>query len=302
MSMARFRSPAIWLAVLLLVIATAPQVMARTVICISGPNTDRYLNNAEGYYRQYYPGATIQRGGNLTDCLNQVAAGDTLIIVAHGAPGLFNWNGTQYAGFSGGRGATGTGVGGGLQPFPLPANFNAPGINVRATVEMCFSSTAPEGGKSVATSLQDGLANGAPAVVGSPGQSETFRGDYTLQGGTAAQQAAAQACLQAAAVAADANNTNDKAGVRRWLAGVPPANSPSNPNAQTVANNTINATNCPGAGGAVTIRFTYNCVPIDPFLATEQKQCSPDEGDIACESGPVPVVHTSWGKLKDLYH
>lgn len=290
------------LAATVLLSLAASSALAATIICIDGGGAggDRYLNNAEGYYRQNYPGASIQVGGNLTDCLKMAKAGDTVIIVCHGNAGFFNWGGVSYAGFSGGRGATGTGVGGGPQPFPLPDNFTAAGLNITVTVEACYSSTAGAAGISVTASMQAALAAGAPAVTGSAAQSRTFRGTYTLSGGTAAQQAAAQACLQAAAVAA--GNTNDQAGVQAWLATFPPANSPTTPNAQTTANSTINATNCPGAGGAVTIAFDYSCVPIDPLaIRPLAPSCDLDNGDTDCASLATRAIPTTWGRLKLMY-
>jgi hypothetical protein len=290
------------LAATVLLSLAASSALAATIICIDGGGTagDRYLNNAEGYYRQNYPGATIQVGGNLTDCLKTAVAGDTVIIVCHGNAGFFNWGGVSYAGFSGGRGATGTGVGGGLQPFPLPDNFTAAGLNITVTVEACFSSTAGAAGISVTASMQAALAAGAPAVTGSAAQSRTFRGTYTLSGGTAAQQAAAQACLQAAAVAA--GNSNDTNGVIAWCASVPPANSPTTPNAQTRADAAINATNCPGAGGAVRIAFDYSCVPVDPLAVRNPAQtCDFDNGDTECAEVATGAFPTTWGRLKLMY-
>jgi hypothetical protein len=132
----------------------------------------------------------------------------------------------------------------------------------------------------VSRSLLHALA-GPSSVTSCEGDGCTFRGAYTLAGGTPAQQAAAQACLVAAAVAADPGNTPDTRGVRRWLAGFRPANAPVAPNAQTTANATIALANCPAAGGAVSITFDYSCAPVDPLLA-HARDCDLEDADCDC--------------------
>lgn len=275
-------------------LAIPGEASAKVVVCISGGG-GRYLNNAEGYYRQLFPVPpnVIHVGGNLTDCLGSVAEGDTLIVVTHGDQATFVWNGTRYAGFSGGHGATGTGWPG-RDPFPLPPNFTAAGLNITVIFTSCYSAVDPNGNPiSLTSNVHDGLAPAAPAVIGCQDRSGTYRGQYTLSGGTQAQRDAAQKCLEDAAAAA--GNSADQAGVVAMLSTYPPANSPSVPNAQTVANNIISADNCPGAGGQVTISFSYPCMPIDPVTAAMVASCDPANLDVDC--GTTVPAASPWSLI-----
>lgn len=74
----------------------------RKVVCIDGDNSG-YCNNREGWENNNKrPGDVIVVGGNLTDCMNMVNDGDTLIIVCHGKRDTVNgntgfcWGGNVY--------------------------------------------------------------------------------------------------------------------------------------------------------------------------------------------------------------
>lgn len=243
---------------------------AKTVVCVS-QDGDRYTNIAEGYYRQLVAGqqgAVVQVGttaAELRDCLSQVAANDTLYVAGHGWKSIFKWGATLYAGFSGGRAAVGTGAinrntKAAYPTIPLPANFPGAGIVVTGTVTACYSASALQGGRSVVTTLQDGIAAASPAVSGFTGEAMMVAPTYRLTGGNVAERNAANTCLGTAA------GVNTSAGIRLWLASFRPPTSGANPNAQTKADEAINNMNCPNANGKVSITIRYNTAPWDRAL------------------------------------
>jgi len=108
---------------------------AKTVVCIASGGEEGYLNIAEGYIRQELGNnPQYQKGGSLTDCLNQLENGDTLIIIAHGCEGggAFTWD-QQYNGF-----------GNGINLMPIPAKF-ANIKNVSVEFIACWSGLDPDG-------------------------------------------------------------------------------------------------------------------------------------------------------------
>lgn len=217
-------------------VATA-QAQPRTIICIDDVNDD-FTNNAEGYLRAQYPNAIITRGGNLRDCMAQLNNGDTLIIVCHGLNNGegFQWGGNNYFGF-----------GTGPDDMPVPPGFgNLHNITVQWIT--CWSNNDPDGSgedRPLTEKIRDamgGAGNGHPMPTGYTGISFAAV-NYSMSGGTAEQQAAARQCL-----------TNNPA----WQNN-PPANRPGTggagqpANQQSAAQSQVSNTNCPGAGGAVTI-------------------------------------------------
>ena len=79
----------------LLLLAVGSSALAKKVICIDvQPGAQsRFLNNHEGYERALGLGQNdvIHFDGDLAACLGMVANGDELVIIAHGAPGSFDW-------------------------------------------------------------------------------------------------------------------------------------------------------------------------------------------------------------------
>jgi hypothetical protein len=296
----------------------AAPALAKTVVCITGDG-DAFANSAEGYYRQTLPSppAIIHVGGDSTaliNCMAMAMTGDSLIIVAHGGPGRFSWGGRNYAGFTGGRAANGTGVitigPTRIYPIPLPPNFTQQGLDVTVCMISCFSETAPSGAKSTVQSMKDGVKAGA-MVKGFVNEARIPTPFFVLTGGTPAQRNAAYACLFNASPNPGPGVTA-QGRVRMWLASFRPPGSGVTPNAQTVAADAITAANCPGAGGAVTVRVDYSRPPFpgaplgfDRLAALDFDYDNEPVEDVSiapCESEPIAVIGATWSSLKLLIH
>lgn len=187
----------------LLVVLVNAQAWAKKVICIDGAagNKSVFLNNHEGYERALGLGGAdvIQIGGNLTDCLAQLVNGDELVIIAHGAPGSFQWGGQQFTGF-------GNGVG----QMPVPAGFNNL-MNLTVRLCSCHSTAVPQGGMSLAQKLA--------VALGGAGNNNTITGFA----GVSQAHVVYQVNGPAGKVAAATNNlTNNQA----WMESAP-ANRPN---------------------------------------------------------------------------
>src|SRR5262249_25577928 len=99
-------------------------------------------------------------GGILTDCLKNVADGDTLFIVAHGREkgAKFVWGGAAYPGFGFGAG------------YAMPDGFDKL-KNVNVTLATCWSANDPDG-KGPDTSLVDKMVK----AMGGAGNKNTVTG------------------------------------------------------------------------------------------------------------------------------
>lgn len=122
---------------LLIFILSGLSLSAKKVVCIddNGDPNDGFLNGHEAWERQE-AGAddVIQKGGSLTDCMDQLEDGDTLVIVAHGTNEGegFNWGGTNYTDFGSGAGE-----------MPVPADFGDLDIHIKFCT--CWSARDPDG-------------------------------------------------------------------------------------------------------------------------------------------------------------
>lgn len=313
--MTKFRCCFMALAAFTFAVLSGAVAEAKTVVCISGDN-DRFANSAEGYYRQLRPSppAHISVGTDslsLRSCLSQVAAGDTLVIVAHGCAGYFRYGNLRIPGFRGGRAANGTGVvtvgPNRVWPFELPPNFTQAGLDITVIITSCFSATAPQGGKSTVQSMQDAIKPGN-TVQGFTNEARVRTPWYRLTGGTQAQLNAAQQCLYNAAPGTQGQPVQDR--IRLWLASYRPAGSGVTPNSQSVAEAALS--NCVAAG-PVQVRVVYDQPPVngnqpgwlEPLAVTPQGDDYtdvPEDIDVSacdCEE-PVPVVPTTWGAIKAL--
>lgn len=133
-------------------------VSARKVICIDqGAADDSFLNGSEGRERQEaQTGDLIIKGGSLQACLDSLATGDSLIIVAHGIEdgSGFYWGGVQYDGF-----------GDGPDQMPVPSSLSGKTIHIRFVG--CMSSRDPDATgpkKSVKDNLKDKCGPGSTAT------------------------------------------------------------------------------------------------------------------------------------------
>jgi hypothetical protein len=122
----------------------------KTVLCVDSLN-EGAVNEGEGWERVGLgPVDVVQNGGQLPACLAQVAAGDDLVIVAHGVPATnaigqvvggatgFVWGGNTFTGF-------GNGAGQGANPSPLPPGFDRL-TNATVTLKICYAGSAPAAG------------------------------------------------------------------------------------------------------------------------------------------------------------
>lgn len=281
------------LAAILLVAAHADLAYAKRVICIDGAG-DAFLNNAEGYYRANpLPGDVISVGGNLTDCLAQVADGDQIVIVAHGGNNgaTFTWGGMQYTGFGGGQGT-----------MPVPPGFNML-RRVDAQLVWCYSARDPDGDGPDRTFRQKMVD-----ALGGPNSGNTAGGylnavigrvSFGVRGGTRAQQEAALKCL-----------TDDPS----WMNN-PPVNRPGAQTTQQTAAQAEISNNCPGAGGAVTVVINnregngQQTGYWHPFSEVVAAGCGCEMcPDCGCpdaigypEDDPTSTPHATWGRLKLIY-
>ncbi|MBL7941519.1 MAG: hypothetical protein JNM00_02075 [Flavobacteriales bacterium] len=160
-----------------------PDASARKVICIddNGNANDGFLNGHEGWERQNAkPGDVIQKGGSLTDCINQLQNGDTLVIVAHGygSGQGFQWGGEDYEGFGDDEGE-----------MPLPPGFNKTGIHIKFC--SCWSARDPDGpgADNPDTSLLDKLKSAMGGGATGEGFTDLSESQicWKWSGGTAAQ-------------------------------------------------------------------------------------------------------------------
>lgn len=122
---------------LLLFILGGLSLSAKKVVCIddNGDPNDGFLNGHEGWERQEAgPDDIVIKGGSLTDCLDQLEDGDTLVIVAHGngEGSGFEWGGDIYTGFGDGEGE-----------MPVPADFGEKTIHIKFCT--CWSARDPDG-------------------------------------------------------------------------------------------------------------------------------------------------------------
>ena len=136
------------IAVITILLSALP-LYGKKVICIDDfddPKRDddlRFLTCHEGFL--IASGITeedkVHFGENLLDCLDDVEDGDTLIIVAHGAPegAGFWWRNQYYTGFGAGKGQ-------GDSPHPVPEDF-AELDNVKVEFCTCWSDRDPDGPK-----------------------------------------------------------------------------------------------------------------------------------------------------------
>jgi len=280
-----------------IVLLAVPAHAFKRVICIDGAG-DRFLSNAEGYYRASFalPGDVISVGGNLTDCMAQLQDGDNLYIVTHGGNngGTFVWGGQDYTGF---------GDGNGLMPLP-------PGFGARRQVDVqlvwCYSGRDPDGAGPDKPFRQKMID-----ILGGPNSGNTVGGylnavitrvTYSVRGGTRAQQDAAFKCLD-----------DDKS----WL-DKPPVNRPGAQVTQLTAAEAI-VDNCPGAGAAVTVVIP-NRVGNDqqsgywhPFQEIQaQLQLAACGCEVCDDCGCGDAIgipddattsspHRTWGQLKLIY-
>ena len=281
--------------VLLLFLAAFPgAASAKRVVCIDGGG-DGFLTNKEGFFRaRNVAGNVVSVGGNLTDCLAQVAAGDELVIGAHGGNNgaHFVWGGQNYTGFGSGQGQ-----------MALPPGFDNLS-RVSVSLCMCFSDRDPDGDgpdKSLVDKMKAAMggANNNNTVTGYRDAVECTVG-FTVSGGTPAQRAAATRCLESNV--AWANN--------------PPVNRPNAMTTQlTAAQAQISMANCPGAGGVVTVaipnRFGNRG---DAGYQIPNERLPDPQGGCACEVCPscgcgsaeaveeaVAAQGWSWGLLKARY-
>lgn len=121
---------------LALLLAHSP-AFSKTIVCINDDGTSD-IRTAEGHYRSLLtiPPDEVHLGGSLTDCLDRAANGDRVIIIAHGLPGGFIWDGTAYGGF-------GPGTGAGVAPHPVPTGFGTR-QNLKIRIVSCFSAADPD--------------------------------------------------------------------------------------------------------------------------------------------------------------
>jgi hypothetical protein len=211
---------------------------AKKVVCISGPKTDPYLANAEGYEREHLAKGDQIRSGLTTpqefqDCVSLAANGDTLIIVAHSnKDGAIDWGGSLYYGF----GST-------FRDLPVPADFDKL-KNLTIQIVGCYSECVPSGGDSLCNKIKKASGGGGNNNTctgfkgkANPGAAVSF-GDST---DVAAQNAALE-CLNA-----DPSWQNK-----------PSANSGAKDNQETAAQKIVN--NCPGAKN-ITVHISYDLPP-----------------------------------------
>ena len=111
----------------------------KIVVCVS---SDAPVTEPEGFARKMASSLSlsvdIYPGVNLSDCLDHVVDGDFLLIVAHGLPGVFQWNGQIYDGFDGDQYQQGQ------NKITLPNNFNQL-QGVQIFLSICDSATDPDG-------------------------------------------------------------------------------------------------------------------------------------------------------------
>jgi hypothetical protein len=184
-------------------------------------------------------------GGNLSDCLAQVANGDQLIIITHGWDNgtKFRWGGMEYTGF-------GNGPGQGTNPHPVPPGF---GSLMNVTVEFCacWSKQDPDGAGGTDRPLTHKIVD----AMGGDDNGHTADGfmdiawaqaciRIDLAGGTERDQQAAAALVVACLEA------NDKPWLENPPANRPGTGTPQNPNQQSAAQAIVDA--CPGLPAGVT--------------------------------------------------
>ena len=191
----------------MLLLHGAPGAFAKRVLCVSADGTG-FVSNAEGYERQFFGRNDVaQVGGALTDCLANVAGGETLTICAHGTAGggvpagqSLNWhNGAAVKVY--------TGFGGGLTEVPIPAGWGAL-TPVRGRFNTCWSGRDPDGGgpdKSLRDELVAAMGGGPHTITGFSNCCWSTVYFSKPVGGTPAQRAAVKAALLAPAAVWDNN-------------------------------------------------------------------------------------------------